>query len=557
MDIPCRRALKILLWLLPAVFLCLFYFYPLAAILKTAIGDLQNRISLAELWQNIAHVLGFTIWQALLSLAVTLVLGLPLAFLFGRYRFRGKELLWTLLMLPFILPTVVVAAGFNALIGDRGWINLLLMNWLALPEPPLQLLYSLPSILMAHVFYNTTIIVRVVGSFLAQMDIHQEQAARSLGATPMRVLMEIILPLSAPAILSSALLVFLFDFMSFGVILILGGPRFSTLEPEMYIQAINMLNLPLASILSIIQMICTLLVAGLSGWLNRSINVPLNPCLQYEGEYRIAGRWPRMVAGAGLLLIFLFFVSPLAALVMRSLVRMEGAGYQITFDYYRELFINRQQSLFYVPPISALLNSLIYGLATLIISLSLGFLAVYGMRSRTFFSRLMSLIFMLPLGTSPVALGLGYIIVISVSGLPVDAYPFFIPFVHSLVALPFVIRTLQPALISIPTEMKFAAAILGASPFRTWREVELPILLRATGVAAIFAFTLSLGEFGATSFLSRPEYPTIPVAIYRFFGQPGELNYGQAMAMSSILLVVCAVCIICMDRIQKIGRQVL
>ena len=104
-----------------------------------------------------------------------------------------------------------------------------------------------------------------------------------------------------------------------------------------------------------------------------------------------------------------------------------------------------------------------------------------------------------------------------------------------LVALPFVIRTLQPALASLPRRLRQAAASLGASPLRSWIAVDWPILRRATLSAAGFAFTISLGEFGATTLLSRPEYPTIPVAIYRFLSQPGGLNYGQAMAMATML----------------------
>lgn len=69
-------------------------------------------------------------------------------------------------------------------------------------------------------------------------------------------------------------------------------------------------------------------------------------------------------------------------------------------------------------------------------------------------------------------------------------------------------------------------------------------------VAALFAFTISLGEFGATVFLARPETPTMPVAIYRFLGQPGALNYGQAMAMSVLLMLVCAIAFIAIDRFR-------
>ena len=69
--------------------------------------------------------------------------------------------------------------------------------------------------------------------------------------------------------------------------------------------------------------------------------------------------------------------------------------------------------------------------------------------------------------------------------------------------------------------LRQAAAVLRASPWRVWWEIDRPILMRAVLVSAVFSFTISLGEFGATTFLARPEMPTLPVAIYRFLSQPG------------------------------------
>jgi thiamine transport system permease protein len=122
--------------------------------------------------------------------------------------------------------------------------------------------------------------------------------------------------------------------------------------------------------------------------------------------------------------------------------------------------------------------------------------------------------------------------------------------VHTLVALPFVIRTLQPAIASIPNRLRQAAASLGASPVEVWKTIDIPILRRATLAAATFAFTISLGEFGATLLISRPEYPTIPVAIERFLSQPGGLNYGQAMAMASILMILTAAGILLIEKFR-------
>ena len=161
---------------------------------------------------------------------------------------------------------------------------------------------------------------------------------------------------------------------------------------------------------------------------------------------------------------------------------------------------------------------------------------------------------MLPLGTSAVTLGLGYLLTFNGPPLDVRSFPLLVPVAHSLVALPFVVRTLLPALRSIPPSLRQAAAVLGASPRRVWWEVDWPVLGRAALVSAVFAFTISMGEFGATTFLANPEYPTLPVAIFRFLSQPGATNYGQAMAMATLLLLVCAAGVLLLERFQE-GKE--
>jgi len=135
-------------------------------------------------------------------------------------------------------------------------------------------------------------------------------------------------------------------------------------------------------------------------------------------------------------------------------------------------------------------------------------------------------------------------------------FPILLPIAHSLVALPFVVRTLGPSLKSIPVSLRNAARVLGASPLRVWREIDLPLLAPSILVSTIFALTISLGEFGASTFLARPEYPTLPVAIFRYISQPGALNYGQALAMSTILMLVCAGGIMIIERIHMPGEDI-
>jgi thiamine transport system permease protein len=172
------------------------------------------------------------------------------------------------------------------------------------------------------------------------------------------------------------------------------------------------------------------------------------------------------------------------------------------------------------------------------------------------FNRLMDPVLMLPLGTSAVTLGLGFILALDRPPLDLRASPLLVPLAHTLVALPFVVRSLTPALRSIRPRLRQAAAVMGASPLQVARLVDFPLIGRASLVAAIFAFTISLGEFGATSLIARPEYPTIPIMIYRFISQPGALNYGQALALSTILMLVCASGMLAIERfrIASIGE---
>ncbi len=545
-------------WTPALLFLGIFFFYPLVKILALGVDspDFFSSVSLKIAWDS----LGFTFYQAMLSMLLTLMVGLPAAYLFARYDFRGKTLLRALTAVPFMLPTVVVAAGFNALLGPRGWLNLSLMNLLDLDSPPITVLYTLGAILLAHVFYNTTIIIRVVGNALSRLDPRLIEASRLLGADRWRSFWRVTFPLLRPSILAAALLVFLFDFTSFGVILLLGGPKFATLEVEIYIQTLQMLNLPVAALLSIIQLLCTLAFSILY---SRMLAQTSTQVSQRDSETRIRrskNKRERIFIFSMVTFLLALFVLPMLALPLRSVSRLEAdrgdrtaLQTSLTSDYYNELFINRRGSRFYVPPIQAAQNSLEYAAITVALSLLLGFPVASALAKPTRLDRFLDPLLMLPLGASAVTLGLGFIVAFSRPPLKLIASPWLVPLAHTMIALPFVIRSLQPALASIPQRYREAAAMLGASPFRVWMEVDFPIIFRAALAAATFAFTVSLGEFGATSLLARPEFPTIPTAIYRFLSQPGGLNYGQAMAMATILMILTTISIFLIEKLRLPG----
>lgn len=552
---PIRSALTrsgILLWGLPLALLIGFFFFPMASILGVMF-ERPGSIILRDVWQP----LGFTVYQALLSTLLTLLFGLPVAYVFARFDFTGKRLMRTLTMLPFILPTVVTAAAFNALLGPRGWVNLFLMNITGAEAPPITFLNTFTAILVAHVFYNIAIIIRVVGSAWSQLDPRLEQSARVLGASPWKAFREVTLPLLQRPILSAALLVFLFDFASFGVILMLGGPAYQTLEVAIYTQALHYLNLPMAGLLSLIQLSCTLVVMLIYGKVNRGQQVQLFPRLSGEGTRKPRTAAERWIVTLTVVFLFLLQVLPLGALVARSVTRLEADRGQrgavqtgLTLDYYRELFVNQQQSIFYVPPINAVVNSLEYAGITMVISVTTGTLLAYALVKKPAVRRWLDPLIMLPFGASTVTLGLGFVVAFNGSPLARGSFPWLVPLAHSLIAMPFVLRAIQPALASIPASIRQSAAVLGASPFHVWWNVEMKLISRALLSGALFSFTISLGEFGATSFISRPDNPTLPVAIFRYLSQPGAMNYGQAMAMATILILVCALSLTLLENLS-------
>lgn len=537
--------------LVPVIFLALFFIYPLASIFLISLAP-EGQLDLTGFSRLVTtayyrETLWFTVWQAGLSTLLTMAFALPSAYVFVRYRFPGKSLFLSLATLPFVLPTVVVAAAFTALIGPRGLLNSVLMWTFTLETAPIQLDRSLTIILIVHVFYNYAVALRIITGFWANQNPRIEEAARVLGAHGWRLWWEIRLPILRPAIMAAALLVFVFTFTSFGVVLILGGPRFATLEVEIYRQAVNLFNLPVAAALSLVQigfmfvvmLVYTRLQRRIAGDVVSVKRVTRTPRTQLERG---------LVVTNLIFMVVLLFV-PLLALVIRSLTTGSTA-----FEYYQLLTVNSRNSVLFVPPIQAIGNSLVFALVTTFLAVALGMLAAYllsGRHSRL--SRWLDPLFMLPLATSAVTLGFGYIIALDEPPLNLRASPLLIPIAHTLVAMPFVVRSILPALRAIPPSLQEAAQVLGASPRRVWWTVDLPLISRAVVVGATFAFTVSMGEFGASLFVARPDTPTIPIVIFRLLGQPGGTNYGQALAMSVVLMLVSAVGFVLIERLRTTG----
>ncbi|WP_199314921.1 ABC transporter permease [Streptomyces cadmiisoli] len=524
---------------LPVAFFGLFFAYPVAAIVARGLkadGDWRfGRIVEVAAQSDIRHVLWFTTWQAVASTALTLLVALPGAYVFARFDFPGRQLLRAVVTVPFVLPTVVVGSAFLALVGRGGLLDEL---W------GVRLDTTVWAILLAHVFFNYAVVVRTVGGLWAQLDPRQEEAARVLGASRWAAWRTVTLPALGPAVAAAALMVFLFTFTSFGVVQILGGPTFSTLEVEIYRQTSEIFDLPTAAVLTMIQFGAVGAILAVHAWTVRRRETALR-LVDASGTARRprgAGQWALLAGVLGCVAVLILL--PLAVLVQRSLDAPD-------FGYYRAL-TREDGGTFLVPPIHAIGNSLTYAVAATAIAVLIGGLAAAALTRRDAgrFVRGFDALLMLPLGVSAVTVGFGFLIALDEPPLDLRSSWILVPLAQALVGVPFVVRTMLPVLRAVDARLREAAAVLGASPWRAWREVDLPMVRRALLVAAGFAFAVSLGEFGATVFIARPDSPTLPVAVARLLGRPGELNYGQAMALSTILMLVCAVALLVLERLR-------
>ncbi|MEU7582904.1 iron ABC transporter permease [Streptomyces sp. NPDC041068] len=528
----------------PVAFFALFFAYPVTAIVARGLhvdGVWQfGRITDVLGQSDIRHVLWFTTWQALASTALTLLIALPGAYVFARFDFPGKQVLRAVVTVPFVLPTVVVGTAFLALLGRGGLLD---EAW------GVRLDTTVWAILLAHVFFNYAVVVRTVGGLWSQLDPRQEEAARMLGASRWTAWRTVTLPALGPAVAAAALMVFLFTFTSFGVVQILGGPAYSTLEVEIYRQTAQLLDLPTAAVLTIVQFVAVGLILAVHAWTvrRRESALKLVDASSVARRPRGAGQWTLL--GLVVATVAVLILLPLGVLIRRSFEGAAGSD-GFGFAYYKEL-TSADGGAFLVPPIEAVWNSLQYAVVATAIAVVIGGLAAAALTRRA--GRLVrgfDALLMLPLGVSAVTVGFGFLITLDKPPLDLRSSWILVPLAQALVGVPFVVRTMLPVLRAVDGRLREAAAVLGASPLRAWREVDLPMVRRALLIAAGFAFAVSLGEFGATVFIARPDNPTLPVAVARLLGRAGDLNYGQAMALSTILMVVCAVSLLLLERIR-------
>ena len=498
---------------------------------------------------------GFTAYQAALSTVASVVLGLPGAYVLSRYDFRGRRTLRALTIVPFVLPSIMVAVGFVAMFGRTGLLNDVLTG---LGLGRVELLYTLEAIIVAHAFYNAPLVTRLVTTAWESVDRRQVESARAMGASPLSAFRDVVLPAILPSLLTAALLTFVFTFMSFPIVLALGDLRLATVEVWVFAR-VQALDLSEAATLATLETVLSLALTYLY--------------LRYEARQRStsgAGQsLPRKSLTVGWqtlrsptrLAIFAYgvvavvvFVGPLLSLLVESVTAPDGS---FTTAYYE--FLLAQQASTAVGttrPLPAIVNSIVYGVGTLALAVPMGvvvaILATRGGRG----SRLAEAILTAPLAVSGIVVGLG-LLQTMVFGTVLFGYrltaagPIAIVAAHAAAAYPFVTRNVAPALGGLDSRYRDAARSLGATRLRALLEIELPLIGAAVLAGAAFAFAISVGEFDSTVLLAEGvDSYTMPVALERYVNNRSlGPNLGPATAMGTVLLLVTGLSFVAIDRL--------
>ncbi|MCB1010126.1 MAG: iron ABC transporter permease [Microthrixaceae bacterium] len=507
---------------------------PLASVLLRAVW-VDGQFSLEALSRILGQsrtwrLVALTVGQAAASTIAAVVVGLPVAYVLYRREFRGRRLLRTVATIPFVLPSVVVAAAFASLLGPTGPVDLRGTWW---------------AIIAAHVCFNLAVVVRITGTAMAAVDADLEDSARLAGLSPRRVKRTVLLPLVAPSLRAASVIVFLFCLTSFGVIVVLGGGWVTTIEVEMWTRATRQFDLPGAAVLAGIQAATVFAVLALWGTGqsyagSASGRARIAPRRAATSAERLSVLW--VVAAVGIVSVL-----PLAALVERSMRVGDGFG----FANWVDLGSAVSGTSIAVDPLSAVKASLLAAVPAALVAVLLGVPAARAVvADRSGFA---ARVLLLPLAVSATTIGLGLLLVGRHLPLELRGSMWLVVAAQALVALPLVVRGVAPALGGLPPEYREVALLAGASHRSVWWRVELPLVRPAVAAAAGLALIAALGEFGATVFVARRSTPTMPVAIERLLSRPGQSGMGQAMALSVLLGVLCGALLLLIDRLGDDG----
>ena len=501
-------------WLAIAPIFFIFAFI-VAPVLNIFVSSLQFESLNLLRTEAIRNVVWFTTWQSLVSTALALTVALPLAFVTANFKFKAQRLTTSLISMPFILPSIVVGVAFLQI----------------LPNNFHRTAFAL---IFAHVYFNFGFASRLISARWLQIHPHLDDAARTLGASPLKLFRTLTLPLLSKAITNAALIVFTLCFTSYGVVRVLGGPSRSTLETEIYFRAMQLGDVSGAMLLSALQIvIIALLFVVTTKASSKKFEQSTRPTISRQKSLQT--RKQKVIAATIISIATLFAIVPVLAIALKSI----NTNSRFTTTAWRTVFTSPEIA-------QSITKTLIYAVIAMGLATLLGLLCACSVAYNNKFHFISGLT-TLPIVISAVSIGLGIIITFDTQPFDWRGAQLMLPLAHTLVALPLVMRIISPVLQAIPDSLRQASSVLGASPRQTWLNIDFKIIRRAAISAAAISATVSIGEFGASSFLARRGAETLPVMISRLLSRPGDSLQSQAFALATLLVMFSLVIIFVID----------
>ncbi|MEZ2132181.1 MULTISPECIES: thiamine/thiamine pyrophosphate ABC transporter permease ThiP [unclassified Sinorhizobium] len=474
----------------------------------------------------ILRVLRFTLLQAVLSTLLSVLLAIPLARALARQpRFPGRLWIVRLMALPMGLPVLIGALGLIGIWGRQGALNAVLA-YLGLSEP--VSIYGLTGILLAHVFFNLPLACRLLLAGLERVPSEYWLMASGLGMRSFAIFRFIEWPALRPLIPGIAGLIFMLCATSFTLVLILGGgPAATTIEVAIY-QSLRFDFDPGRAIsLSLLQIAVTAVILALMA----RFLAPDEPGLTMgRAIRRLDGRSAsaRLTDTALLAVVLLFIGLPLtsviAAGIRADLIKLLGES-----QFWRAAATSLAISF------AAALMSLAVSIAMIRAKHAIAVGRQTGGIGRAFtlsLSAASSVVLLVP----PVVLATGWFMMLRPFGDVTRYAPVLIVCINMLMALPFVMRVLEPAYSIHRRRTERLAASLGIAGLSRMRLVDWPGLRKALFTALSFAMALSLGDLGAVALFGSDSLVTLPWLIY---SRMGSYRTGDADGLALILGIIC------------------
>jgi thiamine transport system permease protein len=522
-----KKNAAFLLALVPALAAAFSFILPYAASFAPAIRAFPSVLKTFLNNTALLNITLFTFKQAFLSVLVSLAIGLPGAWFIGNSRSRFTPFLKTLTAIPFAMPSILVVLGFVLFFGNSGWISRLFT---------VRILYKPAAVILAHGFFNFPLVIRLAGDGIARAKRAYAPAAASLGASPLKTILTVILPLTFPSILAASFLAFMYCFTSFAVVLVLGGgPTTTTLAVEIYRYARVFLNYGNAGFLALIETliaVCVFLTYVLAGKSSMSVKTNIIEHPEPEKKSTVS----RIVMGAYFAVIAVFVLGPLLSIPLESfLYRSSRAGAQVMSIRW---WSNLGGSC-----LPALGRSLLIAFLSATTACVLAFFSAGAVKlletdnkEASLLSNIIRFFAVSPVISSGIVLGLGWIILY---GRNFSRSPAALVILHGVSAMPFAFNFISEGFRSLPANTLNAATVLGADPLRGLLTTALPLSLKRVRSAWGFAAALSLGELNAVMMLGVEGWETLPLYVYR---AAAAYRYGTACAGGTLLILCCAAC---------------